>query len=169
MAVRLPPQRSPGWYLVGVSVVLAAVTVFVGTRNPPNPLATALLQGITLVFGVYGSWILGIASARDAATEVIRPHARSAFRRMQNLYRGLGRQEVAIQESLLRLEGLSTTAAKTVHYEHVRSSMLLLRAMVTEQIATADDALDDWRDIVPEEVAEIERSAVVAADEGDFQ
>jgi len=32
-----------------------------------------------------------------------------------------------------------------------------LQAIVVEQIATAGDALDDWRDIVPEDVEEVER------------
>lgn len=27
--------------------------------------------------------------------------------------------------------------------------------MVTEQIATADDALEDWRDLIPDDVEEI--------------
>ena len=32
-----------------------------------------------------------------------------------------------------------------------------LDAIVTEQLATADDALDDWNDIVPEDVAELKQ------------
>ncbi len=33
----------------------------------------------------------------------------------------------------------------------------LLFVQINEQIGTADDAMEDWRDIVPDEVAELER------------
>ena len=33
-----------------------------------------------------------------------------------------------------------------------------LDAIVIEQLVTADDAIEDWRDIVPEDVAEVERN-----------
>ena len=32
-----------------------------------------------------------------------------------------------------------------------------LEEIVTEQLTTADDALDDWNDIVPEDVAELKQ------------
>ena len=32
-----------------------------------------------------------------------------------------------------------------------------IEVIVIEQLATADDALEDWRDIVPEEVDELSR------------
>jgi hypothetical protein len=34
-----------------------------------------------------------------------------------------------------------------------------LDQLVEEQIATADDALEDWRDIIPEEVEQVEEQA----------
>ena len=34
-------------------------------------------------------------------------------------------------------------------------SMAKLEAIVIEQLATADDALEDWNDIVPDEVSEL--------------
>ena len=33
-----------------------------------------------------------------------------------------------------------------------------LDAIVAEQLATADDALEDWRDIVPEDVEELTKN-----------
>ena len=33
-----------------------------------------------------------------------------------------------------------------------------LEAIVIEQLATADDALEDWRDIVPEDVEELTKN-----------
>ena len=34
----------------------------------------------------------------------------------------------------------------------------IIEAIVVEQISTADDALADWQDVVPESVAELTRS-----------
>jgi hypothetical protein len=41
----------------------------------------------------------------------------------------------------------------------VNGQLAILSALITEQIGTADDALDDWRDIVPDEVEAIEQQA----------
>ena len=46
-----------------------------------------------------------------------------------------------------------------IAFEHARASLMLLEHMVVEQIGTVDDALEDWRDLVPEEVAAIEEAA----------
>ena len=35
--------------------------------------------------------------------------------------------------------------------------LTVLQAIVTEQISTADDAMEDWADIVPDEVNELRR------------
>jgi len=32
-----------------------------------------------------------------------------------------------------------------------------IEAIIAEQLVTADDALEDWRDIVPEDVKELEQ------------
>src|SRR5260370_40885571 len=135
--------NNPGWILLGCSLVLGALTVLVGTHNPPNTLAAAILQAVTLIFGVAGSWLLGMASAKDAAQEVIRPHARSAFRRTLNLYQGLGRQRLAIVEQLLRLAVLREADDRLVQYEHARAAMRVREAIAGEQGNTAGDARGD--------------------------
>jgi len=35
--------------------------------------------------------------------------------------------------------------------------LLVFEAIVNEQLSTADDTLEDWRDIIPEDVEEFER------------
>jgi hypothetical protein len=157
------PRADGNWQgpiLVAASVVLAAITVLVSTQPKPNAFAASLLQAITLVFGTYGAFILGKVATRSAAQEIIRPHARSAFRRVQNLYAALGRQRAAVANEIVRLDGLRLeTNTQYIEFEHARASLAALEYMVIEQISTADDALEDWRDLVPEEVAEIEAEA----------
>jgi hypothetical protein len=149
--------HSPGTWLIVASVALAVITVVVSTQREPSKLAIGLLQGITLVFGTVGSFVLGKDASREAAQALIRPHARSAFRRVQNLYRALGRQQQAIRDEQYRLANLrGQSGGETVIFEQARASLATLEYMVVEQISTADDALEDWRDLVPDEVAAIE-------------
>ena len=74
--------------------------------------------------------------------ELISPHARSAFRRVTALY-----------NSLYRL----STRIERLNSDKPDNRLDLIQALVDEQIATGQDAIEDWRDIVPEEVEEIER------------
>ncbi len=74
------------------------------------------------------------------------------------MYLALGRQNDALAAQTTRLQELVDTKGK-VEMSHVAASLYTLRAMVIEQIHTADDAMSDWRDIVPDEVARIEREA----------
>lgn len=151
-------QQPRSGYIVAVAVALATLTVYVGTDKPPNALAASILQAVTILLSVFGSYEFGKASARQAARDLIAPHASSAFRRMLNLYRALGRQNDALAAQTARLQELEDNKGK-VEMSHVAASLYTLRAMVIEQIATADDAMSDWRDIVPDEVARIEREA----------
>ena len=166
MAGQLDPRKwGRGQWLVAAAVVLAVVTVCVQSRKPPNLLAASILQAAALVFSIYGSYVLGQVSAREAAREMIKPHAASAFRRMLNLYQGLGRLKKAIATSGADLNGLrEPDAAQYIVYSHVAWALALLDAMVTEQVATGEDAVNDWRDLAPEEVARVERLATRGAE-----
>ena len=142
---------------MAVSIGLGALTVYVGTRKTPNTFATLLLQAITLVFGTYGAYVFAKASVEDAARALVTPHARSAFRRVRNIYEALGRLLDLIDRqsaafTLMRKSGMPDT----LDYETVRLTMLMLERIVAEQVNTVDDALEDWRDLVPDEVQQIE-------------
>jgi len=126
--------------------VLAVLTVVVGVHQPPNTLATALLQAATFIAGVLAAYIFAKASVAVAARELVRPHARSAFRRQRGLYMGLGR---LIDEIDIQMANQSD--------DNYRLGLKVLRAMITEQVGMSGDALEDWRDLVPDEVAQLER------------
>jgi hypothetical protein len=134
-----------GSALIAAAVILGITTVYVGTRKQPNALAAGLLQAITLVFSTVGAYYFATASARVAAEEMVRPHARSAFRRLQNLYGGLGRLLIEVNTQIAFQDD-----------DKARLGLQTLRSMVIEQASTADDALEDWRDLVPDEVQRIE-------------
>ena len=73
---------------------------------------------------------------------MIRPHARSAFRRVLALYSSLARLSIRIEE--MKVEGATR-------------QLEIVQALVDEQIRTGQDAMEDWRDIIPKEVEQIEQ------------
>jgi hypothetical protein len=129
--------------LIVLSILVAIVFTVVATDRALTALEGTLLQVFSLASGLAGSFIFGRASARSAAREFIKPHARSAFRRLISLFKSLSRVATDINASV------GGNAAE------LKSLALRLQAIVVEQIATADDALEDWRDIVPEDVEEL--------------
>lgn len=130
--------------LLVMSFAVSAFAVYIATQRTLTNLEGALLQGFALVAGLVSSFIFGRQSATDAAREIIKPHARSAFRRLMSLYESLSRVGAEIENS--------KTKTGIVNSEIVLAK---LDAIVIEQLATADHALEDWSDIVPEDVAEL--------------
>jgi hypothetical protein len=139
--------------LLLLSVAFGTAFVFIATTRTPTALEAALLQMFSLVAGLAGSFLFGRQSAQGAAREMIKPHARSAFRRVFSLYRGLSRLASAIDAAeLAPAPGASASSSGS-------PALAVLKAIALEQIATADDALEDWNDLVPEEVAELRERA----------
>src|SRR5262245_40768924 len=89
-------KRAAIWLIlgsVGISIAFCVVAIF----RTLTPLENVLLQVFSLGIGLIGSYVLGRESARQAARELVKPHARAAFRRSLSLYRSLSRLAVAIQ------------------------------------------------------------------------
>jgi len=138
--------KRTGKLLIALSIGVALLFAVIAKFRPLSGLELVLLQVFSLAIGLLGSYIFGRESVSDAAHDVIKPHARSAFRRLLSLYSSLSRLALAIQ------------AARPADRTSFVDAAVLdkLEVMVTEQIATADDALEDWRDIVPEDVEELQ-------------
>ena len=137
-------ERIASRLLIAISVVVAGLFAYVATTRPLTGLESVLLQSFSLLAGLGGSFIFGRQSASEVAREIIKPHARSAFRRLLSLYQSLSRVATTIE---------SVQSVESPEYPVVIAKV---EAIVIEQIATADDALEDWRDIVPEDVKELD-------------
>lgn len=133
--------------LIFIAFVVLLLTVYVGVDRDLTNLEVLLLQIFSLVSGITGSYLIGKQSTKDAAKEIVKPHARSAFRRLMSLYESLSRVGGHIGEY--------RSQADDVNGERAKVTLEKLEVIVVEQLATADDALEDWNDIVPEEVKEI--------------
>ena len=137
--------------LLGLGV--SGFFVYEATARTITPLEGVLFQFFALAAGLTGSFIFGKQSARAAAQEIIKPHARSAFRRLTSLYLGLSKIAGAIK------------AARNLRSDSVE--LAELDGLVMSQLATADDALEDWRDIVPKELDDLrQRLSASSSDEG---
>ena len=133
--------------LIAISIGVSILFAITATQRELNGLESTIWQVFTFTAGLSGSFIFGRQSAREAAREIIRPHARSAFRRVLFLYRSLARTSATIK--------LSQTPESD---EDPQVTLAKLDTIVTEQLAAADDALEDWRDIVPDDVKELTKN-----------
>lgn len=103
-----------------------------------------LLQLLGIIVGLMGSAWVGRKSAREAGREYMRAHSRAAFRQLVFLYRSFA--EVA------RI--IETPQESDSHHEY-QVTLAELKGIVFGQLATADSALEQWKDIVPEDVEEL--------------
>lgn len=132
--------------LIALSVIGASALSWTGTQRQLTSVEAVLLQAFALGSGVLASFVFGQLSAEQAGRDLIRHHAKSAFRRVLSLYRSLSRLAAVIEADKETTTGGGASA---------RATLEKLEAIVIEQISTADDALADWSDICPDEVKEL--------------
>ena len=139
-------ERFAPFLLILISLAVAGLFSHAATTRTLTGLESVILQFFSLMAGLVGSFFFGRQSAREAAREIIKPHARSAFRRLLSLYQSLSRVADVIESS-----------QNAQAPEENQVTLAKLEAIVVEQLASADDAIEDWRDIVPEEVKELDQ------------
>ena len=125
--------------LILVSFGLMSFFAYTATSRSLTPVEAVILQIMSLLSGFGGSYLAGRKASSDAAKEIIKPHARSAFRRLIFLYRSISRVAHVIDSN--QADSLK---------------IAVIKAIVLEQISTADDAMEDWKDVVPESVEELQ-------------
>jgi hypothetical protein len=127
-----------------LSVLISVIFIITASGRRLSDTENILFQIFALSLGIGSSYLFGTISAKDAALEIIKPHARSSFRRLVSLYKSLGRLIQTINDRKSQNDVASYSAA-----------LDLVEAVAIEQLASAGDAMEDWRDIVPEEVDEL--------------
>ena len=132
--------------LIFVALAVSAIVVYISTTRALTAEESIIWQVFALTAGLAGSFIFGRQSAREAAKEILKPHARGAARYLVSLYKSISRaRSVAAVELPQGFESYQ-------HYSVIRAYLI---AIFTEQLATADDALENWRDILEEEVEDL--------------
>ena len=135
--------------LFSITIALAIVTMFVALSKTPNQAAAGLLQSLTLVLGVGVSIYAGRRTSIRSAQESIKPLARSAFRRALTLRRASVEIMNTFDQYAVKLDEQKTPGGD-VAMLHVAFAFDALKSQVGGQAATIDDAMWDWRDILPE-------------------
>lgn len=146
---KVSPAVSPA-VLVAVVLTLAAVILALiggiqSMKEPLTPIEAAYSHGLALLLGIAGSFWGGSLSTKNAAKEIVRPTARSGFRRVRSIYMGLSR--IAQDVESLKLAD-SENHTNLIAVGRIQST-------VEAFLVTADDAMEEWRDIVPEDVKEL--------------
>ncbi len=143
--LKIAPGIVPAVIVLG-ALGLVSFFVYLTLTRTLTKLEIVLLQFIFLAIGFGVSFWVRQKSVEKAVKEAIKPHARSAFRRLTSLY-----------DSLLRASTVLRTLNASPSPDDYRIIFSKLDAIVTEQLNTTDDALEDWRDIVPEDVDELKQ------------
>jgi len=148
-------SKSLGVTLIAASIAASFIFLYIVSRRDLSALENTLFQVLSLGLGLLGSYIFGRESAKDAALEIIKPHAKSAFRRL-----------ISVNQSLYRVAGMIASARQGNEDEMPNAAVLpVLEAVVTEQLVAVNHALEDWRDVVPEEYDEVNRRLAARASE----
>jgi hypothetical protein len=148
---RVPALTARGWW--GVALILAAVIVGVGavavtTQRPLSALEQTLFEVLIALLGLSGSYWVGQSSAKV-------PNARSAFRRLVSLYAGIGWAREVLAERQTSLQATADLAGGSVPFREAATALDVIEAGLRQYAQTIDDAIEDWRDLAPDEVAEL--------------
>lgn len=144
---------------------LLAATIILTSREEVSQYEQGLLQFILFAAGALLTWIFGRNSVRAEAESLIQRDGKKAIRRIVNLAAG-------IQDFGGVLERQATGVIATANGDGmvtvttVEASFQALADHIPGQLRTLEDAIQDWRDIVPDEVAQLEAQAARAREDG---
>ena len=120
--------------LLFISTGILLLLGYISTQRQLTGMEAYGFQLFALFVGFGGSYVFGRQGT------ITGPHARSAFRRLVSLYRSISHVANIIADDGPEDDG---------------TKMKIVKELIIEQINTADDALEDWQDIVPESVEEL--------------
>lgn len=124
--------------LIAISLGLLVLFGYTAHERDLTALETVFLQFVSLLVGLGGSYVWG----RKASEKMIKLQIRSAFRRLLSLYASLRRV---------------ATIAEVTESNDAQRRLDIIAAIVEEQTAMADDALEDWADVDPDSVANLKK------------
>lgn len=143
-----------GFLLVGLLVL----TIIVTGNQSSTKLENGLLQFISFMFSVAIAGGIGYFSAKEQGKAIVRPHGRKAVRRIVTLGDGVRSFGTVIEAERERFSHRGATNGQIELFE-VERTFDVLYSQLEGQLRTINDAIEDWRDVVPEDVAAIEQRA----------
>lgn len=134
-----------------------AITILITSRKEVTDFELGLLQFILFAGGAALTWIFGRRSVKAEAEDLIRRDGQKAIRRIVNLADGVTYFDGILNRESTQLEVMAGDNDGMVPVAAVGAAFDALADHVPGQLRTLDDAIQDWRDIVPEQVADLER------------
>lgn len=138
---------------------LFALTVVVTGNEHASELSKGLLQFIFFAAASGLAIDLGRQSLKQGTADVLKPHGLKAVRRIFRLGQAIGSFSgaIATQRELMQRRGEEQNG--NVEIFEVEGAFATLESYVTAQLGIVEDAIEDWRDVVPSEVEAIEERA----------
>lgn len=143
-ALRFLKKYKKAIFVTLLSFLMFLYFLHVSLKRELGPFEIVILQFFVLGLGMYGSFTFG----KQSQHSVSKSHARSAFRRVWALYQSLSQILAEIERD----------RKKKQNSQELVQALDKVGSLLSAQLLTADVALEDWRDIVPEEVSEIEEN-----------
>ena len=134
------------WWPIGSGVLVLCFFVFQTAGRDLTSLESVLLQIISLAIGCGVSFWVGQQSNRKAAEDILKPHARNAVRYLISLSKSISRTKA------IASVGLPQQLELHEDYHFIRGALI---ATFTEQLVTTDDAIENWHDILKEELEDL--------------
>ncbi len=139
-----------------VFAILFGLTLLLTSGKENTTRENDLYQFIFLAVGVAASFVFGRQSARAAATDVVRPVAKAAVRRLANLAAGLSGLGGALNIQRAYMQERADDSGGVVSLAEIGQAQEMLEIQIKAQINTVADAMEDWREFVPDAVAAVE-------------
>ena len=138
--------------VIVVGAVILGFDVWVTGRKGATTLEIALCQFILFAIGLGVSFWFGSKSAAEGAKDVVRPHGRSAIRRLASLARFTQRIRRIQEGQGSRLESTAADNNQMVGIETTRANIEIIDSLLEEQVLLVAEAIEDWRDVLPAEL-----------------
>jgi hypothetical protein len=147
-----------GVLLLVAFLILGWVYLDRALNNKLSQMDEVLLQLLLVVLSVSGSILLAFYSGRGQAQR----EARGAFRQVKAHYEGL--QRISAHAEDLREQLLREASRHDEHYvvgSEAAMGMQSVKWLIDQEIATAEVAVANWRDLLPDESAKLEEQIAV--------
>ncbi len=119
----------------------------------------AFIQTASLALAAVASYLIGRFSFRQSLHDALRLYSGPAMRRVLSIGLGLRATVQVLQD---RRAALGADGRRSVPLSEVALMLDAAENMLRAQIQAAVDAIEDWKDLVPEEFAKIEEQLEVS-------
>ena len=132
------------FFIVVLPGLVIYLTWYVADQQKLTALESSLLQVISIMASVASSYYF----SKKAARNMVEERAKLALRRIFTVYTFFPRIIQSIEDQKTFLNTVSESQ-QGLTKSHVDQSLDLLKVQSYEQLGAMNDAVDDWKDLVP--------------------